>query len=171
MTKTIFKYSILASFLLLLSFSAQSQTACDSDASQQLDFLIGDWELFSKDGEMIGENSIKLIFGTCTMEENFKGADGLKTHSTFSYDSDSKRWKQNWSDDFGNTLNFSGTFKSNKLSLKATSTNGKGKKVYHRIIYKKQSNGSVSQIWQKSSNQKEWKTTYSGTYKRKKAVL
>lgn len=171
MTKTIFTYSIFFSFLLLLSFPAQSQITCGSDAAQQLDFLIGDWELFSKDGEMIGQNKVKLVFGTCTLEEDFKGADGLKTHSTFSYDEKSKRWTQAWSDDFGNKLNFKGIFKNDKLTLKATSTDAKGKKVYHRIIYKKQANGTVSQVWQKSSNNKEWKTTYSGTYKRKKAVL
>lgn len=171
MTNTIFKHLIFFSFLLLLSFPAQSQTSCDTDASQQLDFLIGDWELYSKDGAMIGENSIKLVFGTCTIEENFKGADGLKTHSIFSYDSEVKRWSQVWTDDFGNTLNFKGNFKNSKLTLKATSTNGKGKKVYHRIVYYKKANGAVGQLWQKSANQKEWKTTYSGTYKRKKAVL
>lgn len=171
MAQKIFTNSFLFSFLLLFNFSAHSQVACDTEAAQQLDFLIGDWELFSKDGEMIGQNKVKLVFGTCSLEENFKGADGLKTHSTFSYDEKNSRWTQAWSDDFGNKLNFKGTFKNDKLTLKANSTNAKGKKVYHRIVYKKQTNGTVSQIWQKSSNNKEWKTTYSGTYKRKKAVL
>ncbi|MFK7950291.1 MAG: DUF1579 family protein [Saprospiraceae bacterium] len=171
MTQIIFRNSIFFGLLLFFSYSAQSQVACDSDAAQQLDFLIGDWELFSKDGNMIGQNKVKLVFGTCTLEEDFKGADGLKTHSTFSYDVKNKRWTQAWSDDFGNKLNFKGTFKNDKLTLKANSTNANGKKVYQRIIYKKQANGGVSQVWQKSANNKEWKTTYSGTYKRKKAVL
>lgn len=171
MTKTIFKYSVLFTFLLLFQFPAQSQIVCNTDAAQQLDFLIGDWELFSKDGDLIGENKIKLVFGTCTLEENFKGTDGLKAHSTFSYDEKNKRWLQVWSDDFGNELNFKGTFKNDKLTLKTSSTNANGEKIYHRIIYRKQTNGTVIQVWQKSSNNKEWKTTYSGTYKRKKAVL
>ena len=170
MKNKIFKYLLGFSFLLLLSFPAESQTACSDDASQQLDFLIGDWELFNKSGDVIGENKVRLVFGTCTLEEDFKGKDGLKTHSIFSYDEKNKHWTQNWSDDFGNDLNFKGTFKNDKLTLKATSAKA-GKKVYHRIIYKKQANGTVSQVWQKSSNNKDWKTTYSGTYKRKKAVL
>lgn len=167
----IFKHTLTFCFLLVLTLPAKSQLTCGSEDSQQLDFLIGDWELFNKNGEVIGENSIKLVFGTCTIEENYKGNDGLKSHSVFNYDHINKRWSQAWSDDFGNSLNYSGTFKNNKLTLKATSLNAANEQVYHRVIYAKQTNGTVSQTWQKSTNNKEWTTTYSGTYKRKKAVL
>lgn len=171
MLKTITKFSILSSFVLLLAFPVQSQTTCSSDAAQQLDFMLGDWDFFSKNGDVIGENSIKLIPGTCTIEEKFKSVDGLKSHSLMNYNEQTKRWSQVWSDDFGNRLYFTGTFQGNKLVMKATSTNAKGKKVHHKMTYYKKSNGIVGQTWVKSENQKEWSTVFSGTHKKKKAVL
>jgi len=170
MKKTILQQLIPFGILLFLGISVYGQITSHSDASKQLDFLIGDWELFSSDNEMIGVNTIQLVFGTYTLEANFENVNGLRTQSTFSYDNNQQLWIKTWSDDFGNQLTFKGVFRSNKLVMNATSTN-QGIKTFHRIIYKKQNDGTVAKIWQKSINNKEWKTTYSGVYKRKKAVL
>ena len=72
-------------FVAFSSVSAFAQLSCAND-DKQLDFLIGDWELFSNDGALIGENSIELIGGTCTFEESYKGFDGFNTQSIFKYD-------------------------------------------------------------------------------------
>lgn len=171
MTNSITKFTIFSSLALLISFPIQAQVTCSSDAAQQLDFMLGDWEFLSKDGDIVGVNSIKLVPGTCTIEENFKSVDGLKTHAVMSYDEERNRWTQVWTDDFGNTLHFTGTFQGNKLTMKAVSTGANGKKVYHQMTYYKKANGTVGQKWQKSTNKKDWKTVFSGVYKKKKAVL
>jgi hypothetical protein len=55
--------------------------------------------------------------------------------------------------------------------MKATSINAQGKKVHHLITYSKNTDGTIDQVWQKSTNQKDWETIFNGTYKRQKAVL
>ncbi len=171
MKHSIIKISVLLTVLLIGSYSAQSQITCNSNEAKQLDFMLGNWEFFSKDGTLLGQNSIELVFGTCMIEENYESVDGLKTHSITSYDAENHRWTQIWTDEFGSTVNFSGTFKNNILALRATAVNSKGKKTYHRLTYSKKTNGTMSQIWQKSTNQKEWTTIFEGTLKQKKAVL
>jgi len=169
------KYAIktitLFSLSLLLGFNIQAQTACTNDGARQLDFMLGDWDFFSKEGELLGENNIRLVFGTYMIEENYEGSDGLKTRSVMSYDVENKNWSQIWTDDFGTTLHFYGKFENNKLSMKAVSINTNGKKTYHRLTYSKSANGSVSQVWQKSTNKKDWNMIFRGTFKRQKAVL
>jgi hypothetical protein len=171
MKKTIQKKLIPFGVLLFLGISTFGQIASLSTSNRQLDFLIGDWELCSPSNEAIGEVKVQLVFGTHTLEENFKGENGLKAQSNFNFDANRQLWVKTWSDDFGNELTFKGAFVNNKLVLNATSTNSHGKKTFHRIIYKKQLDGTVVKVWQKSSNNKTWTTTYSGVYKRKKAVL
>ncbi len=161
-------------FILLLvalsSVSAFAQLSCAND-DKQLDFLIGDWELFSKDGALIGENSIQLIGGTCTFEESYKGFDGFNTQSIFSYDANNNKWLQDWSDDFGTNLQFEGRLSKGKLTLNATSIDGNGKKTHHQVVYQKTSSGSLKHTWKQSNDLKDWEITLSGTYKRKKAML
>jgi hypothetical protein len=164
------KIITLFSLSLLLNLHTQAQT-CSNDGSNQLDFMLGDWDFFSKDGTLLGENSIRLVFGTCTIEENYESTDGFKTRGVLNFDSKTQNWSQIWSDDFGTTLHFNGKFQNNKLMMKAISINPQGKKTYHRLTYAKNANGTMSQIWQKSTNQKEWETIFNGTYKRQKAVL
>ena len=165
------KIITLFSLSLLLNFNTQAQTACSNDGASQLDFMLGDWDFFSKDGELIGENNIRLVLGTCTIEENYESSDGFKTRSVMHYDIENKNWSQIWTDDFGTTLHFNGKFQNNKLSMKAVSINSNGKKTYHKLTYSKNANGTVSQVWQKTTNKKDWKTIFNGTYKRQKAVL
>jgi hypothetical protein len=164
------KIITLFSLSLLLNLNIQAQT-CSNDGSNQLDFMLGDWDFFSKDGTLLGENNIRLVFGTCTVEENYESTDGFKTRSVMNFDSKTESWSQIWSDDFVTTLHFNGKFQNNKLMMKAISINPQGKKTYHRLTYSKNANGTMSQIWQKSMNQKDWETIFNGTHKRQKAVL
>ena len=157
-------------FVAFSSVSAFAQLSCAND-DKQLDFLIGDWELFSNDGALIGENSIELIGGTCTFEESYKGFDGFNTQSIFKYDATNNKWLQDWSDDFGTNLKFEGQLTNGKLTLNATSIDGNGQKTHHQVVYQKTSSGSLKHTWKQSNNLKDWNTTLSGTYKRKKAML
>ena len=115
-------------FIALSSVSAFAQLSSTAD-DKQLDFLIGEWELFSNEGILIGENAIELIGGTHTFEESFKGFDGFNTQSTFKYDTNKNKWLQDWSDDFGTNLQFEGKLSNNKLTLNATSIDGNGNKI------------------------------------------
>jgi hypothetical protein len=157
-------------FVALYSVSAFAQLSSTTD-DKQLDFLIGDWELFSNEGFLIGENKIELIGGTRTFEESYKGFDGFNTQSIFKYDVDNNRWLQDWSDEFGTSLQFEGKISNGKLTLNATSIDGKGNKTHHQVVYQKTSSGSLKHTWKQSNNLKNWETTLSGTYKRKKAML
>jgi hypothetical protein len=160
--------------LLLTLFSCElsrteAQTLCN--VTQDLNFMIGEWDFFSTDGQFVGETTTRLVGGTCTIEEHFEDTNGLETHSVFRYDGVSGQWSQIWTDNFGTTLHFTGRFHNGQLEMKATSINNKNQKVYHRITYSKKKDGTYSQVWQTSTNQKEWKTIFSGKNKSKRMVL
>jgi hypothetical protein len=157
-------------FVALSSVSAFAQLSTAND-DNPLDFLIGDWELFSNDGALIGENSIQLIGGTHSFEETYKGFDGFNTQSIFKYDAANNKWLQDWSDGFGTNLQFEGNLLNGKLTLNATSINGQGQKTHHQVVYQKTSSGSLKHTGKQSNDLKAWETTLSGTFKRKKAML
>lgn len=160
--------------ILTLIFSTLSMTAqstCSTPENKQLDFLIGDWEFYTPSGKLSGTSHIKWTAGTCSIEENWEGADGLNSHSILSYDVHDKVWSQVWTDEFGNTLYFSGQVKNGRLFLKATSQNNQGKPLYHRLTYYKKKNGIVGQSWKTSVNKKKWETVFDGVLKKKKPCL
>ena len=157
--------------LVFSSLGASAQTTCTVPASKQLNFLIGDWEFYTPKGQLSGVSHIKWVSGTCSIEESWEGEDGLNSHSILNYDELEKRWNQVWTDEFGNTLHFSGQFKNGRLTMKAKSQNNQGKTLHHRLTYYKKKNGVIGQVWKTSSDKKNWKTVFNGNLKKKKPWL
>jgi hypothetical protein len=73
----------------------------DDPAHARLDFWIGRWVVFEKNGAKDGDNTVEKALGGCAVLEHWRAADGSAGESFFYVRRAEKRWKQVWVTDSG----------------------------------------------------------------------
>ena len=66
-----------------------------------LDFWIGEWEVFLATGPKDGDNRIERLLGGFALQENWTERDGHEGKSWFYFHRLETRWKQIWVTDGG----------------------------------------------------------------------
>ena len=159
--------------LLFSSIKAQAPNTkpCSDKAYYQFDFWIGNWNVFNSEGKLIGENHIKSMPNACAIQENWTSTNGNSLGTSYSYyDISDKKWHQLWIDNKGFVLETNGSYKNNEMILTSEVVQNQKQPYYNKIIWKKNNNGSVTQIWQYlSPDHKLIKEAFKGIYKRKKS--
>ncbi|TCP21901.1 hypothetical protein EV195_11514 [Tenacibaculum skagerrakense] len=161
--------------MLVLSFfftklEAQNTTSpCSSPEYQQFDFWVGNWNVYNTKNQLIGENNIVTMPNACTIQENWKSQNGKSLGTSYSYyDISDKQWHQLWIDNKGFVLETSGSFKDNKMILKSNLIESPKGKYYNQITWVKNSDGTVTQIWDYVSPEgKIIQQAFKGIYKKK----
>jgi hypothetical protein len=167
--------SIALSALMATDTLAQQQSASthpcrDAQEYRQLDFWVGEWEVFGPKGKTVGASSVQLILGDCVVFENWTGAGGYTGKSFNLYDARTRKWKQTWVDDRGGMLEFTGEFKDGAMRYTGESFAQDGKPVMDRLTFFPLAEGRVRQLWEQSSDKgKTWSTVFDGTYVRKRS--
>jgi len=87
--------------LLLATGLAAQTTATAPVEPHQLDFWVGDWEVFDATGPKDGDNRIEKMLGGFALQENWSGVEGHAGKSWFYFYRPEKRWKQVWVTDVG----------------------------------------------------------------------
>lgn len=154
-----------------LHMSAQTDTRnCCTEKHQEFDFWIGSWETFTPDGKLAGRNEIDKIQDNCILRENWTSAQsGYTGTSNNFYNAQTNQWEQIWIDNQGQSLHLKGNRKGNQMILMSDAMQDqKGNTIYNRITWTKNEDGSIRQLWETTSDQKEWKIAFDGLYKRKK---
>jgi hypothetical protein len=139
---------------------------CDTAEYRQFDFWIGDWEVVGAKG---GKSSSRIenILAGCVILENYS-AQGYEGKSFNIYDRASKKWHQTWVDVGGALIEFDGGLKDGKMVLEGEQTTPQGK-VWNRMEYTPNPDGTVRQFWTVSTDGgKTWTTAFDGIYYRKK---
>lgn len=162
-------------WLCLLVFGLQSQAQtqaqnrpCQTPEYRQMDFWIGDWEVFDTEGKLVGTNRIEQILGSCVLMENWKGNGGSVGHSFNIFNRQTQRWEQTWVDNGGSVIYFHGEWKEGKMEYLSETTDPKGKPLLFKMTFEPHSDGSVHQLWVASSDEgKEWTVLFDGLYKQK----
>ena len=86
----------------------QAPSDCTTATHQQLDFLLGAWEIRNQDGTLVGTNVVSREMGGCTIRERYRGVDGTVGESFNTYDTDQAVWRQAWVDNQGRGLQLHG---------------------------------------------------------------
>ena len=74
---------------------AEGEPSCaETAAYNQLDFWIGEWDVYSN-GELVGTNNIEKILSGCAVLEHWRGIGGGEGKSLFFVTGD-RSWKQVW---------------------------------------------------------------------------
>jgi hypothetical protein len=149
---------------------AQNSTCkCCSEKHSEFDFWIGTWEVINPDGTKAGENTIKKMQGDCVLQENWTSATpGYTGTSNNFYNNKTKQWEQIWIDNQGQSLHLKGNKVGNQMILRTDDEkNAEGKTFFHRITWIDNEDGTVRQLWETITNDKDVTVAFDGLYKRK----
>jgi hypothetical protein len=148
---------------------AQAPKPCSAPAYHQFDFWIGDWDVFSPDGKVVGHSRIESIEGGCGIQENWTGAAGGTGRSLNTFMLDDKKWHQFWIGSGGGILHLSGTVTDGVLTYQGASMTPSGASMQNRLSFTKNSDGTVRQFWEVSAdNGRTWQVSFDGKYVRQK---
>ena len=171
------KALLLGVLLLATAQAAPSQTEdnklapkpCSAPEHRQFDFWLGEWTVEAK-GKQAGSNKITAILGGCVLFEEWQSAaSGYAGKSFNRYDPASGQWRQLWVDSGGGALDLAGGYQDGKMILQGEQTSKDGAKLQNRITWYNNTDKTVRQHWQQSSDGgKTWKTVFDGLYTRAK---
>jgi len=173
-------------FILFISFSSfqssftQSlprKSPCLTDpVYRQLDFWIGEWDVYNLKGKKSGDSKISLILDSCVILEEWTSMtlpNGFvyKGKSINTYDAAAKQWQQSWTDNVGgNTHYLKGKFEENKMVFETDPYQYTEDTIaIMRLTFFNLGPDKVRQFAQMSKdNGKNWATQYDLEYRRKK---
>ncbi len=169
------RLTVLCSVVLLgpglsgagLQAQAAPTFGCPAPEYRQFEFWVGDWNVTAQGGQA-GTNNVTLEEDGCLIHEHWVGSRGGTGQSFNFYDRTIGKWQQIWVDNQGNYLHFTGSYADNRLTLLGTAPGPGGKIQHNRLIFFKNDDGSVRQLWESSGDAgKTWQVTFDGLYRRR----
>ncbi len=86
---------------------------------RQLDFWVGAWEVFNKDGKKLSDVTISKVVNDCGLAESWKstrpGGDGVGLST---YNARSKKWEYFWVSGGGTTSHFEGSLLPDEMRFR-----------------------------------------------------
>lgn len=162
----------VAAVLALIAGTLRAQTTaptfgCPAPEHRQFEFWVGDWNV-TVQGQQAGTNNVTLEESGCVIHEHWVGARGGTGQSFNFFDRSARKWHQFWVDNQGNYLHLTGTFADNRLTLLGEAPGPDGKPQPQRLIFFKNADGSVRQLWETSPDDgKSWQVAFDGLYRKK----
>lgn len=119
---------------------------------KQLDFWIGEWDVYGRNGAKVGENQLQSLEFGRVIRETWTDTLGGSGQSMNFYNPATKKMKQVWVDQSGNVLEMEGTFEKGAMRFSGTSTALNGTASQHRTTLTPLPGGRVRQFIQTSSD-------------------
>ena len=149
--------------------SAMAQNRCNDPKTHEFDFWIGNWTVYKNGTDtIVGYNEIKAVAGGCSLLESYKSARGSYTGNSLNkYNFLTGKWEQFWVDSGGLTLFIQGNFGNEMLTMENEVKTSDGKTNRNKITWYKNSDGTVRQLWQQSTdNGQSWTVAFDGIYRK-----
>ena len=145
-----------------------SMKPCAAPEYRQFDFWVGDWEVRSPAGQIVGTNDVTLEQEGCLLVEHWKSSEGVQTGSSFNYyDIRDKKWHQLYIDNSGNAGAFpamAGSLQEGKMVLLTDAKDGS----FSRWTWYEVKPGAVRQMAEQTTDGgNHWNTTWDSTYVKK----
>lgn len=135
--------------------------------NRQFDFWLGEWDV-QANGQKAGESKIEYSLDGCLIIENYTSTGGYSGKSLNFYDAGDKKWHQIYTDNSGNVSRYSGELKDGKMYFWGENTDPKGTKSLVRMEFTPNSDGSVRQLYEGSTDDgKTWNLYFDGHYVKK----
>lgn len=116
--------AVIVLFAAQCAFGQSTVPKCSAPEYHQLDFWIGNWDVFEVDGTVpVAHAKIDRILNGCAIHEQYDQADGLRGESFSSYDAGRKQWRQSWYTNRGTSFEMLGELRSDSLILTAIDYN------------------------------------------------
>ncbi len=137
-----------------------------NDNCRQLDFWLGEWQVYNAQGTMVGTNRIEKALNGCAIMENWEGTSGIKGKSVNYYNPHENKWYQNWVSANGTIINYEGYYKDGVMHLAGTSINKEGETEMSKMNLTPNDDGTVTQLIKHSKDGGEnWYVWFKGLYK------
>jgi hypothetical protein len=154
-------------------------TPCSGPQYKEFDFWLGEWEVRSAAGQLLGRNRISKRHGGCVVQEEWESAAGGSGSSFNVYDQQTKQWHQFWVDATGTNW-LSSDKQGNPVTLRGGIRDGAMVLTSHpdtlasigstRVTFRPLPDGGVRQTFESSSDGgKTWTVSFDGFYKKKSA--
>ena len=151
---------------------AQQQPAlpnCESAEYHTFDFWIGEWDAFRADNNApAGRSSIRSEDAGCVITEHWVSlGQPYSGRSLNIYDRTSQKWEQFWVDSTGNRVRFVGgpTDTGMRITTEAPVFVAPNQQAYSRITFTNNSDGTVLQHGEQSTDGQTWATSYAFIYR------
>jgi hypothetical protein len=150
--------------------AAQDQAEpCTEAEHGQFDFWLGDWEVYTADGQLAGTNRITRVHGGCVLREEWTANGGGTGESFNVYDPARGEWHQTWVDGQGRLLLLDGGLDGRgRMVLRGERPRGDGVTVTDEISWEPMEDGTVIQVWSASTDAgATWRELFRGVYREK----
>lgn len=138
--------------------------------NRALDFWVGDWEVRSQEGTVVGQNSITVENTDCWIHEHWSSGLGGAGESFNFYNATTRKWHQTWVDDQGEIAEFDGDFHDGAMRLEGYRQGPAKDRIPARLTLTPLPDGTVRQLGENSTDGgKTWTVLYDFIYARKKA--
>lgn len=131
---------------------AAAAKASITPEQKQLDFWVGDWDVYGRNGTQIGTNTLESMEMGRVIRESWTDAGGGTGQSINFYNPVSKKMKQVWVDPSGNVLEMEGTFQKGAMRFEGVFTAINGTAAKHKTTLTPLPGGRVRQFIQNSSD-------------------
>lgn len=157
--------------VLTLSLSGGAASAatgpCDTAEHRAFDFWLGDWDVRTPDGKVVGHNRIEREYNGCVLHEHYSTDRGYSGESLNTYDASRQLWHQTWVDSSGLLLLLDGGLRDGSMVMEGQTADAQGRTVRHRITWTPKPDGTVRQHWESTGSDGQWTTAFDGTYTRR----
>ena len=160
---------LIFSFVSVFGLNAQNDICtCCTAQYKAFDFWIGTWNVTKPDGSFAGKNVIDKIQDKCVVRENWTGAAAGYSGTSYNfYNTQTKQWEQIWIDNQGGTLHLKGNREGSRMILRSDALKNKqGQPFYHRVTWTKNEDGTVRQLWETITNNKNSVVVFDGLYRK-----
>lgn len=153
---------------LLLQLEQRVYPCIHNPKYKEFDFWVGEWEVFNQQGQKVGENHIQKMMRGCLILENWKSVRGSVGTSMNYYDPASNTWKQNWVDENGQIIWYSGEVRDGAMHFEGEMIDQEGRIEMAKVVLKLLPNGNVHHLIKHSKDSgKTWYTRLDGIYVKK----
>ena len=138
------------------------------EGADDLDFWIGDWNVYTPTGQLAGQNLVTVIHDECVIHESWNDAAGLHGTSYNFYDNAVGKWRQTWVDDKGGSALYIGEIVDGAMVYEQSKTDNEGNVILSQMVLTPQEDGTVTQEGRSSTDEgKSWTTNWSLVYHQK----
>ena len=147
-------------------------TPCVGNADRhRFDFWVGEWQVTTANGNVVGSSSVQSMAGGCGLLENWTAANGTTGKSLNAYNPVSKQWQQYWVGQGGAVTEYrESEWHDGSLSLIArASARSVAAAPIQRLTFTPVNDSTVRQHGEVSADSgSTWTTTYDFYYHRRR---